>query len=757
MKLPFIKSVVGYLVQSVQYFNIRQGLALRSVQDDSITFANIGGKRLYALRITVRDNVPQPIDIERLREGFQHENDASFGYYYVKNREYQAVFVLSFNEHIISEIAHDFDTVKMSGKEIAGMLFDFVLGNDVVTDPIEYTQHQILDFEEESEETLLDPLYYSYNEMLRQEIYELQDDYEFYQVIKAKQRKKFADFGVFNRYDANFVFGLFVDVAKNSIERHIKNHHNYARLFDQEAREGITRFMEAQEGYDLPMALINGYVITNDPKAANAFAEAFGLSVESHRLFVQSIVEKTIVAQRDISYNLLVQTERVKQMACGFIRKRIDKQELAELESPIDLHGVDIFGAATNFRFRSNNSPHALIVGPTGSGKSVFTQEIYAQTERLEPSTGRCAYFDRFYWRYFDVGRSAFPVMSNVKNTYGEAVGVFEPNIEDIRVALFDLRRGKNGMWDKEDVLQALSLADMTLLSNNSEGLTLQERRQIQNMLDAVAKRDMPHDFTIRKCADMGYDEAKKLIASGVDPFDEICRHGIETFDIPLLGDVIALLRKQSNSPTAPEDIKLICASAATKLAAIESLEVFSYFNKVRFDMRRVFYSEFGNIKNEQTLFVPLFWAMIRRMSRIDIDDAIALRSAGKVLPNRYYGIEESHNFLSVPSFAELFDKSVREWRKYRIHLFFITQNLEDIPAKMIKNIATKILLVPKDRNDQEAMLKSLTNHADVADPDSVRYIFSRMRPRQALIVSHQGMFGLDLKVSKEKLELYAT
>ena len=763
-KFGFLQIITGYIIQSIQYINIHNGLALSSIAENSISFANIRGKKLYAARLYVDDNIPVPINIENLRATFQHEKQADFCYYYVKNKDFQAIYVFSFNEGIVNEIASTFKVQKLKGKQIAGMLFDFVLGNDSIVDKEQYVQSQILDFDEETEEQLVDPLYYNYNDMLRQELYELQDDFEFYQIIKVKPFKKNIDFSMLGKKDLKLVFGLYVNLNRKSIDKKLQDHLNYAKLFDQNARGGVEEFITASENYHLPLAIINGYIVTNDEESARTFANTFRIEIESHRLYVQDILERTLIAQRDITYNILVDAEHVGRIANVFLRKQIEAKEAKKLDSPIDFFGKDLFNSYTNFRFRSNLNPHALIVARTGSGKSVLTQKLFSQIERLDAHTGKCDYIDRHFFRYFDVGRSAYPVMEKARSVHGEKVGFFAAEINDVKIGVFDMRRDENNRkkWEKSDLLESLSLIDMILQNvQGTETLNLPERKQIEDALSHFAQSERPNNMTFSQAIEAGHTELEEVIEGGVNRYDMLCDHlnrrGMQKFDIPVLADVISYLRNAYDSPSVSNDVKATLDSTLKKLRAVETLKVFSHFSKTEFNMRRIFYAEFDKIADEPILFTPIFWAMIRKMLRSDIAQATKIRMEKGHIPNRYYVIEEAHNFLKIPSFKTLFDVMVRQLRKYRIHLIFITQNVTDVPHDIAKNIGTKIVVYPPKEDEQNSVVNDFINHLDIQSENTMRYIFKKMKPYSALIQSHVGTFAINFEYSEEEMNLFAT
>lgn len=755
--LGFVSKVAG---EFFSYINTNDAIGLREIGPDFVRLSDAKERQLYGVKLEVKNNSSVPLNIEKLRNAFQHDENADLNFFYVRKKHFHATYVLTFNKRIATSLSADFKTSLLNGNQIVGALFDIYLGNSHSLDTQSFTQKPMVNYEEAKNDELIDPLYVGFQEMIRDRVYDLEKEYEFYQVVRFDHRIT-VDFTAYKNVKFNGVLALNINLSRKAKLSKLRSQKSYASLFDQKQSKKLGEFIKEDEKYGFPYVIVNAYMISDDEDAATRIATELGLTVEKQTMFAGKIIAKTIALQRNVTYNSFVDTESCSALSSVFTRKLIDASAVLAKNAPVSLWGYDIYDALANFSFRHNKNPHCAIVAPSGSGKSHQLQKILSMLIRYDVKTNTSTRLKETYSRFFDVGLSADAFVNKLHNEYPNEVSRFEGDVDKLKMSILDFKTTpENPLPLNEELNMSIMLINIILETNRSTPLSIEESNEFKSMVSIMYRKKMRHTITIDKLRTLGYpDAAEKMLALGYDSFDnvwDVKEEEFENFKRPTLPDFIGELRNLVNSTTIIEDRKITIGSLLGKMNAIDSMRVFSYFNAIPIELKNFYYIDFEKIKRDETLFIPVFWYLIQSFLRMDVDDAIGYYNRGEQKPERHYIIEESHNFLKLKSFVAMFDTLSRELRKHRIFLFFVTQRIQDIPESILDNLATKILVYPGENEDKEATISGIRDHLHIKNTDMAEDIFKKMEPYMTMIISEQGTFATRFETNKEEIELFS-
>ncbi len=161
------------------------------------------------------------------------------------------------------------------------------------------------------------------------------------------------------------------------------------------------------------------------------------------------------------------------------------------------------------------------------------------------------------------------------------------------------------------------------------------------------------------------------------------------------------------------------------------------------------------------SVFIPVYLMMFQSLYRRDLENAIKAKNKGENTKEMIYIVEEAHNFFNVSSFRNMFAELSREAARYGIVLVFITQNANDVPIEILKNLGNKILM-PAMGKDKEGQLSEIPYLFQLEDEQNklnkIRTIefFKKYSKRfYAVIQNSDGISTFMPYSSKEKVWLF--
>lgn len=748
----------NYIDEILSKINLNDTLSILSVNEESITVSGRpkASNELYVIKLHETNNLFRPLGMEALYNSFMHEDEPSLTYYYVRKNGYHINYIASFNKKIADYIGKVFDQELLDGREIFRFLMDIYYGNEYFFNETDYVLESRIDFDDINTENMVDPLYLHFRDIIKERVYDLDKNFDMYQILKMKKTLT-TDMSVFSKTNFNGVLALNVNLSKSFVEKKLQSISDYSDMFDKRIKQETEDFIEEYEKLSLPIVTTNGYILTKDDRAAMIVADKLNFDIEKKVIHKKDILSKSLMITRDLDLDILIDAKRLDYFTGSFTRKIMNTKDIKEIGSSLDFWGHDIFGSFANYSFRANKNPHAFIVAPSGSGKSFTLLKIISQIIRYNFDTGIAEGIDDKYIRFFDVGFTGLKFTTAIKEYHGKRkVALLESRLNDIKFSLFDVKLTASGIPQTEEYVYMLSMMDIILEINDETVLSGLDRQELIAAINSLFTNRDYEFLTISKLRDLGYDVTRLYELGYVDfnKMDKVKEPEFNKYKVPMISDLIQELDKRYRDSTTTETRKKILEKLVLKIRVIDSIGFFSYFNKTDLDFKNFYYMDFQHIKSNSKVFVAIFWFFLNTLYRMDVEDALSARERGEEPKNKYYIIEEAHNFLKLKAFSNLFEVMSREARKYRIHLIFVSQDLGDVPAKIMTNIATKMLIYPRQQKDVDRMVKQI-DEIFSTNSTIMQRVFEQLERYTMLLDSDLGTFGMRFDISPKEFELF--
>jgi sugar-specific transcriptional regulator TrmB len=281
--------------------------------------------------------------------------------------------------------------------------------------------------------------------------------------------------------------------------------------------------------------------------------------------------------------------------------------------------------------------------------------------------------------------------------------------IKNIKFNLLDFDVNESNKIEDIDKIFAISFIDMVLSvmnkNTNAGGLTANEKGILGEAIEKVfeQKDKFILNLSLKELKEYGKgayeDLINELLAKGYTMQTNILDLS-EEYDFlkkPTLTSVLDYLSREKNNLMLSTIKRDTITSLLQKLEPIKQLGIFDFLPNKNFkDYKEIFYLDATEIKDIPELLVSIVWMFVSIFIKMDKKDKLERDKKGLKKRKIYYVLEESHNFLAIDVFAELFNKLSKEVRKYGIEFKFIIHRLSDINPDIYSSVATKIFLFKK-------------------------------------------------------------
>ena len=430
-------------------------------------------------------------------------------------------------------------------------------------------------------------------------------------------------------------------------------------------------------------------------------------------------------------------------VGCKYLVTQLERDRIPERPMIYGKSRLQNYVAFSYFDTDESENPHAIVLAPSGSGKSFESQGEIAQIldvdvgklVRGEPITNRD---NPFRIRYFDKGYSA-EIFFKLLKLRGYDVEIFSARPSELRFnpcEIFDEEDYEFSAHFVNAVLETLKLepmqGDEVLLYIKTLRKAKEDDRLKYYLSQKVSIVKSKSENLYRKIKEAGFKD-DDLIA------DVVKKKGFENLSQPTLVDVHRLLTNTEGE---------VAKNLLKKLSAVAEIPMFSFVSEIDIRSAKIFYLDI-ELLAESPYFVPLMLAILRRLFHQD----------KFFKPESEYAIyffDEVHNLFRVEAFEKALSVQVKEARRFKVQVRYATQNPTDIPAPIILNMKTKILLAPQDETEKEVFLSELLKHLgienDKADPF---YVFNKSPAYHATFWYSGGAFSLSLPVDEYKLKVF--
>lgn len=754
-----LDKIVAPFFAALGHYDSGSTLSVDAVMKDHVVLNTID-KTLYCVEISGSDNYPTFVggtSFDAIVKNYEKEKKNYFFLALHKKVFFQKQYIFTFSEKLAKEFSDILQSPLIEGKEIINILFDLFLQNDYFISN-KNIERSLNVYSQAVEKTDTEPLSVTFNKLVQNSVFANLMSTDVFQAYEGIDNTSPIDLQRLFRLDFEGVVWTYVDLDKTKISNNLASKVTRAKWSGDSAK-----FKDLKDNYDqgnIPLVLINSIFISkrNEKKdASNNVGQCLKFFYLDKKINKKDIIRYTPLKRRDKDFNFVVMSNFFHNYI-GSVHKRNHPQA--------DIFGYDKNKAFVNYAFgEENDNRNIVIFAPTGAGKSVAKQKMVSQIIEIDFTTGYArALGKKSLVRNFDVGKSDIKMVELLRSNPKNKVSIMGSTLDNFcyNLVSLDINVGDSSAFNdsvdnttEADIQFVIGLTNLILETQKSEALTISEASRFRDAIREVYKKGEMHHGRIMSLEDKQPEAYAKLIELGydrTDTFMSIKEEGFEHFKKPLLSDILSILEIKRNDSTLIAQDREAYNTLTTKLRDIDGLRIFSSYDNINIKVSDFLYMDVNEFKESQ-LFVPIFFSIFQKTYLKDRRIAEYNRLNNLPMKKIFYLIEEAHNFFDIPSFAQMLKKMTKEVRKYHIYLMFITQNVEDVPAAVIANIATRIFLLPEKKKDE--IIKVVKTQ--LQPEEKVLDALKSTARHELCIWYDKGVFNMKFDFEEGELELYST
>lgn len=749
----FYKYFIIFISFLVFHNRLKDRVKILEVKEDSIIL-NTMNKELFGIELTGTSSVERYINNANIQSIYDSATNEKTGVIYqviVKNDKYQKMYIFSYYREVVKVIADILNIQLLKGVALADALIDINLNNDYFIADRKINKIINIDHTKAIDDNPKEDVINSILRVSVADNIKKAQVYRAYAVKDTSMRK--IDYVKLFKIPFKGVVWCNFDFCKTRRNGFAQAFHDARKMWGQKA--GFENFKDIFDRNPSNPILTSSTALLIDSDGSDIIqiGEILGYSYSN---FQHSRLSPICIMplQR-------IDTHFVLPITLDFLNHRIALTHKEQTQKA-DIYGVDLKGSFINFSFANeNNAPHSVILAETGSGKSFAKQKMLAQMLDLDVKTGFCEKLGlgshQYAIRNLDIGGSDLPTYNLIKSNPKNNVERISEDFESFafNIVNFEINPETEKPFE-EDIMFAIDLISMYLEATGVQPLTANETKVFKDIAFRIYAGDLEienyrlndlrlynKETYIKLKESLGYAEATLLVDIKEAEFDFLKKPKLLDFQ-----KHASILAKNQQLEISEREAYF---SLEGKLSGLKD-SVFNKFDNFSVGEIAYIYADFNTIK-ESTLFVPLFFAIFWKIFIKDRKRSISFKAKGKASPKLIYAIEEASNYFRFKTFVTMFAKLALETRKYNVHLMFILQNLEDVPASIMNNLPTRIFLTtPERKQDLIFKIKSTLNPTD----EFIRAI--EVCEQYVMIIQYsKGVFNLRLEYTPEEVALFSS
>lgn len=728
---------------SNSFFNIE------SIKEDYIV-CNTPFPNLYGLSVLSSENIQKYLRkdvIETLVRDNKESEDAFFYYVLHKQGRFQRQYIFTHNKIIAKTLADYFGGSLLSGIELTNVLYNQYLQNNFYIDKKQLKQS--LNIKKDNLEA--EPEFVTFQRVLKQAIAKDYTEVDIFQAIKHLDVKQSDISQVFSLNFSGSIW-FYIDISEAHIKQYISKLINYSKMVGDKKP-----FVDLQNSYnakEADLAIINAvaYLKDYDEEVLGSLGSSLKVAFIAKELHRSQHLQKNPIKFRDSDFDFLVKSDFLNDFIASVHKRDTDKP---------DIYGIDRNGAFINYSFsKENDNPHLCLIAKPGSGKSVSKQKIMAQMIGLNFANGECNNLGtepgNVRIRSYDIGFSDEKFINLIKGNPKNSVAHIESDLYNFSYNIANLPNpDKNPEIFEADMQFNIDLISIILQSQNSEALSVTEAAFLKEIFFKVYRRNEYQRYRVLSLQDKDNITYKKLIEMGYQDsayLKDIKEDGFEHLKVPKLIDICKFAEKEGQNMQMKEQDREDYKKLASKLNAIEKLNIFSDFDKSNIGDVDVLSMDLNNFK-ESSLFTPIFLSIFQKVYLKDREFALWCKRKNRPAPKLFYAIEEAKNYFVVPYFERMLEKVALEARKYNVHLCFVVQNAEHIPKGILKNLDTRFILLRPDKKLE--VIQEFKDNLDI--PKNLEIGMINTRKHELCAWYSSGVFNMKFEISDDEMKIFST
>jgi DNA helicase HerA-like ATPase len=748
-----LDKVLGWAADLAMKVNYLDVLNVFRIGENHIHLDPAGRFKVYGVKLTSETNCLAQLDsLASVTTEVRHKQiDSRIVLYYVKREDHQAVYVFTFAPSVARQIAGQFDVPLMSGDEILLSLYDiYDIGKVKVNGENRFIYSEDPRGKKHFVSWRVGMIAEQFYGRLKNATERLLSEGRVYQGVEVFNKDSFSVVDLFSVPWEGHV-ALSIDVASPSVMQRLKYYEMVASKGDIEFSDVIRNIQKNPENsktldkisHESALLNVYGYFKESSLDYVEITGEKLGVNFEENVLTGPSILGQSMLRTKDADFDLIVPTDYLSRYFATTHKR----------QPPPDIFahwwGHDISGNLINYSLYENNSPHTLYIGKTGAGKSRQAINGLEQILGFDKETKEASRFYDFYTRYTDVGYTAGHMAVSLQEHYGDDVKIFSSEVSKLRFALFDIDVD-DGEVDEDQLDFSIGLINFALEIKGEKdrygnvGLSGSEAVFLKNIVkDVISKKKYSDPYLDELHRDKAYQEIiEELYKKGFHEStlcSELPRE-YRQFQHPTLDDIIKEAETQSGISSYSELEREDVTSLTKKLRSLSSLKFLTKYSNVKMTEERFTHIDFDEIKDNPEQFCIIYWMLVKQWIMImkrNKKRSIAKKTSN---PKTLFYVDEAHNFFRYETFVHLLTVATKEFRKYDGLLFFLSQEMSDLPQQIVNQIGTRVFMVaPKDRGLLKGMIRSVLQSLDKEDEE----VIDRIKNYQMYIKCEKGSLGL--------------
>ena len=721
--LEILNALAVKLLAFSSYINIGNTINYFGVDEEEGCIYLTYNKRtkLYGLRLEGRSNKTIKIrNFESFRNQFKNDNsqEQEILMSFVKHNQVEAIYIYSTNKQIIDSLSKEMEMLPMTPNEILSSIY-----HTFMLDVYKIEDKKLINcYLDEKHTQEPDILFQQMPSLLNIATDNLLRDYTPFQISAVRDKEEFSVIDFF-RAEWDGVCHLYINLSAKKVKDHNEFLYTQSKLGDTDYKKkweeiAGNKASKTAQYLNENCVLMNGIFILKDKATAPYLQDLLGVLAQERLLTMDKIIPRTLILTRDINFDILVDEKLIGKYFATSLSKDIMrglKPDPSVFQKP-DFYGHDINGNFFNSMLKANPSPHAMIFGTTGAGKSVAALKMLCQMMDydFEKKIANDLNENRKI-RFLNVGYTGGEIFKNLKDNQPEKVEIVPSTLNSLRFSLFEFENLKKPT--EEEWLIFINFINLILeVSSTDDGrtLTADESAKLRRALDILLNNPQGYTdvslYEIQTLGNGSYDniineilelknengEARFTNMSNASQLPEPYK---SRFYRPTLKDLINIVDGETKNSSLLDMEQKIYENIKRKLDNLASNETFAHYsNVVLKEDKPLFYVDFDKIKDDKKSFISIGWLLISSWYRNDKKRAIKQINAREPRPDSFYFIEEAHNFLTIPIFNQLLKTFAKEVRKYGLHIILITQSVGDIDADIRELFSTSCFLFKEDK-----------------------------------------------------------
>lgn len=741
----------GRVVTALSKLDLGKTLNIFRIDEHCVWLDMSGNYKLYGIKIEGKDNTVKRFgeQMSRIASNIRYADNSEIVIFFVKREKRQAVYLFAFDQRIIGTLSREFSIPNLRGEEITSSLLDIL-----------HAQHYKIDNNRMIRSGFAENPFIPYGlEMASGKFREramvaVDNILREFSIYQGEEYESIGEFNPIDLFKANWegTFGLWINFSLRALNGRVRQYEKTAKFGDKEFAQECAKIIERDDQefskyLEEESLLVNSFLFLKDEYSLQALESKLSIKFNKNYLTGPKILAKTLLLARDSAFDAILPKETVL--------KYLASSHKAPSPSDVqcDFYGADVSGNFIEYSFATNNNPHSMLAGQTGSGKSVKAICILEKIVGFDQARRIADRLHNQWINFVDVGYTSGNIISDLKAAHPNEVEIFGSDVNGLRFGLFDFELKANGTLDDDEKNFFTSFISFALEVDGEDPLTGLESDLVKASLEGMLRISQTNEMFISHLENNGgYTKVvNELFAQGYGPNTKLKELPAKYNFLKKrsMNDLFRYLSETQHHLGNTDEEKKVYESLLLKLKMLTNNNMINLVANTEISSsKQIFHIDLQTIKDDKRSFMLTYWLLMKNWMKQFIGRAKPYFDAGKKPPPTYFFIEESHNFFVYQSFAVMLKTMVKETRKFGGRFFFISQDPSDVPEIIYQELGTKMFVVTEAERQRFKTLTAKVYEQKNMEP--IYEIIDKMGDRDLLILGKNGAIACNMEVSRE-------